>query len=140
MSRVLRAWSAMHGNNAPIHKYKIGDRDFDLNIEGVAHYGLIPDWLQDLRNIGMSEQELAALFMGAEDYIEMWERTVSRTDPSWSAPDSAHASDPLRARQDLALAAVANLPHSEPCHCSDPRTDRCGPNSVISGCRIPGKK
>ncbi len=46
---------------------------FDINFTGLAHYGLIPDFLQDGRNVGLSEQELASLFHSANDYIRMWE-------------------------------------------------------------------
>jgi len=29
-----------------------GTRTFDLNTDGVAQYGLYPDWIQDLRQVG----------------------------------------------------------------------------------------
>lgn len=54
------------------------DRDFDVNLEGMAHYGLLPDFLQDAKNVGLDAQRMAPLFMGAEDYIEMWERAETR--------------------------------------------------------------
>jgi len=38
----------------------------------------MPDWLQDVKNVGIDEQRMAPLFMGAEDYIEMWERASER--------------------------------------------------------------
>lgn len=62
----------LDGNGRPI------ERDFDVNLEGLAHYGLLPDWLQDNRNVGLDEQHMAPLFMGAEDYVEMWERAERR--------------------------------------------------------------
>lgn len=49
-------------------------RAFDLNTDGVAHYGLLPDFLQDMRNVGVTPEELAVLFRGVEDYVRMWER------------------------------------------------------------------
>jgi microsomal dipeptidase-like Zn-dependent dipeptidase len=84
---VVEAWRNMQGTNRPIHKYVMHgkdfwgrpiDRDFDVNLEGMAHYGLLPDFLQDVKNVGMDEEHLARLFMGAEDYIEMWERAERR--------------------------------------------------------------
>lgn len=87
VKRVVDAWMNMQGNNAPIHKYvSVGvddsgrtiNRDFDVNVEGMAHYGLLPDWLQDVKNVGVDEQRMAPLFMGAEDYVEMWERASAR--------------------------------------------------------------
>jgi hypothetical protein len=51
-----------------------GRRDYDVNIDGMAHYGLLPDLLQDLRNVGVQLQDMAALYRSAEDYIRVWER------------------------------------------------------------------
>lgn len=48
-------------------------RTWDINTDGVAQYGLYPDWIEDLRKIagdGIVE-DLAA---GAENYVDMWER------------------------------------------------------------------
>jgi hypothetical protein len=53
-------------------------RDFDVNLEGLAHYGLLPDWLQDVKNVDVSARELMPLFTGAEDYIEMWHKAEVR--------------------------------------------------------------
>jgi len=55
-------------------------RDFDFNLEGLAHYGMLPDFLQDVRNVGVNAQTLQPLLMGAEDYIQMWERAEERAE------------------------------------------------------------
>jgi hypothetical protein len=73
--------TAMDGPNAPLTRSVAGRRDFDLNVDGVAHYGMLPDFLQDLRNLGLTEDDLAPLFRSAEDYIELWERCLSRPAP-----------------------------------------------------------
>jgi microsomal dipeptidase-like Zn-dependent dipeptidase len=52
---------------------KTESRTWDYNREGVAHYGLIPDYFQDVRNLG-GDQEVEALFRGAEGFARMWER------------------------------------------------------------------
>ena len=57
-----------------------GNREFDFNLDGLAHYGLIPDMLQDVSNQLRAQQtgkvrDLRALFRGANDYILMWEKT-----------------------------------------------------------------
>lgn len=49
-----------------------GDRAFDINTDGVANYGLWPDWIEGLRRAG-HENRLRALFHSAEDYLKMWE-------------------------------------------------------------------
>jgi hypothetical protein len=40
----------------------------------MAHYGMLPDLLQDVRNIGLTAQDLAPLFRSAYDYIQMWDK------------------------------------------------------------------
>ena len=47
---------------------------WDYNTDGVAHVGLLPDFIQDLRTIGMTDAQLQPLFRSAEAYIQMWER------------------------------------------------------------------
>ncbi|MCW2998663.1 MAG: hypothetical protein JWN65_2212 [Solirubrobacterales bacterium] len=56
-------------------RQKTGVRTFDINTDGVAHYGLYPDWLQDLRNIG-GRQIIDDMARGSEAYLQMWERAV----------------------------------------------------------------
>jgi hypothetical protein len=64
------------GDNRPLTAYRMGKRPpFDFNIDGLAHYGLVPDMLQDLKNLGMTTADFEALFSSAESYIEMWEKT-----------------------------------------------------------------
>ena len=73
IKEIWDKWQEMTGDNPPIVRCKAGARrDFDLNLEGMAHYGLLPDFLQDLRNIGLTPEDLAPLFRSAYDYIEMW--------------------------------------------------------------------
>lgn len=55
-----------------------GVRDFDLNLDGMAHYGLLPDFVQDLKNVGATDAELSTLFGGAEAFIRTWERAEAR--------------------------------------------------------------
>lgn len=70
--------SAPPGTADPLERYRTEagpkGRDFDVNVEGVAHYGLLPDFLQDLVHIGVTPDELAPLFHGVEDYLQMWEQ------------------------------------------------------------------
>jgi microsomal dipeptidase-like Zn-dependent dipeptidase len=61
---------------APMGQSVAGNRTFDFNLEGLAHYGLLPDFIQDLQNIGLTTQDLEPLFRSAEGYIQMWERAV----------------------------------------------------------------
>jgi len=56
-----------------ISKEVSGERTYDINVDGVAHYGLYPDWIEDLRRQGGSDiaDDMAR---GSEAYLQMWER------------------------------------------------------------------
>lgn len=54
-----------------------GTRVFDLNVDGMAHYGLLPDLLQDLHNVGVPVDALGPLFASAEGYVGAWERALA---------------------------------------------------------------
>jgi microsomal dipeptidase-like Zn-dependent dipeptidase len=72
-------WQEMSGNNRPLERSFAGERrDFDINIDGMAHYGMLPDLLQDVHNIGLSAEDLAPLFRSAYDYIQMWSKCERR--------------------------------------------------------------
>jgi hypothetical protein len=93
MPQVLWAWRRFQemskGGNpgAPLERCQGpecgGNREFDFNLDGLAHYGLIPDMLQDVSNQLRAQQtgkvrDLRALFRGANDYILMWEKTWAK--------------------------------------------------------------
>ena len=50
-----------------------GQRVYDINKDGVAHYGLYPDWVEDVRHIA-GQAIVDDLGRGAEAYLQMWER------------------------------------------------------------------
>ncbi len=67
-------WEKMQGDNPPMERSLAGaTRDFDINLDGMAHYGLLPDLLQDMVNTGLTPQDLVPLFRSAYDYVEMWD-------------------------------------------------------------------
>jgi hypothetical protein len=71
---IYRSWKAMTGNNEPLRRHIVGVRDWDVNLDGVAHYGMLPDFLQDVKNIGVKPSQLSVLFNSANDYIKTWEK------------------------------------------------------------------
>ena len=76
---IWAQWERMNGDNRPLTRSKAGPRrDFDYNVDGMAHYGMFPDFLQDLRNAGLTAEDLAPLFRSAHDYVEMWDRCNHR--------------------------------------------------------------
>lgn len=50
-----------------------GERVYDINEDGVAHYGLYPDWIEDLRKQA-GDDIVKDLARGSESYLQMWER------------------------------------------------------------------
>ncbi len=56
-----------------------GERVYDINADGVAQYGLYPDWIEDIEHVADSESgdgdALATdMARGAEAYLQTWER------------------------------------------------------------------
>jgi microsomal dipeptidase-like Zn-dependent dipeptidase len=58
-----------------------GQRTYDVNVDGVAHYGLYPDWMEQLR-LFAGEPIADDLMSGAEAYLQTWERAVGVPGPS----------------------------------------------------------
>jgi microsomal dipeptidase-like Zn-dependent dipeptidase len=59
-----------------MHQQQSGTRTYDVNVDGVAHYGLFPDYIEDLRMIA-GDQIVDDLANGAEAYLQMWERALA---------------------------------------------------------------
>ncbi len=79
MEAIWAKWQQMKGSNRPLVRSTAGPlRDFDINLDGMAHYGMLPDLLQDMKNSGLSAQDLAPLFRSAYDYIQMWDKCERR--------------------------------------------------------------
>lgn len=59
-----------------VDRGRTGERVFDVNVDGNAHYGLIPDWIESLRIAAGEDGDLIVdeLSRGAEAYLQMWER------------------------------------------------------------------
>lgn len=84
--KALRVWCLYQeidgGDNIPLHRSVLAGRDFDVNVDGVAHYGLMPDFVQDMANVlrayDAHPNTLAPLMQSAEHLIQMWERTEAR--------------------------------------------------------------
>ncbi|MGX1544095.1 galactose-binding domain-containing protein [Streptomyces adustus] len=82
-------WPAPRGADAPnkvtypfrsvdggsvIDRQTTGQRTWDLNTDGAAHYGLVPDWIEDIRLVG-GQDVVDDLFRGAESYLDTWGAT-----------------------------------------------------------------
>jgi hypothetical protein len=82
-----------------INKQVSGQRTYDINVDGVAHYGLYPDWIEDLRKLG-GQDIIDDMSRGAEAYLQMWERAEGITNDACREPEAA--------KLDTAVLGVAN--------------------------------
>ena len=57
-----------------------GNRTYDFGLEGMAHIGLIPEYIEDVRLDGATDDDLEPLFRSAEGYIQTWEKAVARSE------------------------------------------------------------
>ena len=59
---VYDLWQAKDGDNEPLRRMVTGTRHWDFNLDGLGNYGLLPDFLQDLRNVGINASQMNVLF------------------------------------------------------------------------------
>ncbi|MFD7710567.1 membrane dipeptidase [Streptomyces sp. NPDC059786] len=62
----------------PVHRSTIGEVTFDINHDGVAHVGMLPDFLAALDAAGLSAAEMAPLMRSAAGYVELWDKAERR--------------------------------------------------------------
>lgn len=77
-----------------IDKQTTGERTWDFNTDGAAHYGVVPDWIEDIRIVG-GQKVVDDLFAGAESYLRTWgnaEKHQSGTNLASGAAASASTS------------------------------------------------
>lgn len=61
----------------PLERLVSGDRTFDINVDGLAHVGLLPDLLAELRVLGATDVDLAPVMRSAQGYLDVWRRCRS---------------------------------------------------------------
>lgn len=77
--RVTYPFTSFDGGST-LTRQTTGQRTWDYNTDGVAHYGQVPDWVEDLRLSGGAGL-IADLARGAESYTDTFGATQS-----WSPP------------------------------------------------------
>lgn len=65
-----------------IDRSVVGRKTFNINNDGLAHVGMLPDLIADFQQMGLSENDLAPLLSSAEGYIRMWEKIERKKEPS----------------------------------------------------------
>jgi len=81
-----RADVARHPLQYPFRSYdgrvrfvreRSGEIVYDLNTDGVAHYGLLADLVADIQQGNGNVHALPPLFRSAEAYLETWQRAAA---------------------------------------------------------------
>ncbi len=74
----LQYSGTMYRTQVPFGRSRAGAREFDFNTDGLAHIGLLPDFILDLVHLGMTDAQLDPLFSSAEAFLRMWESCEAR--------------------------------------------------------------
>ena len=89
-----------------------GKKVFDYNVDGLAHIGLLPDFVEDLRQVGLTlpgpqgtYHEM--LLNSAEEYIRVWERATGATSPPLAEVCAEAAAEGLSVKAIVSPAANA---------------------------------
>jgi hypothetical protein len=80
-----------------VNRQVSGQRVYDINNDGVAHYGLYIDWLQDLKMLAGSAI-LKDMSRGPEAYLQMWERAFGIRANACTTPSSRLSPAAIRSR------------------------------------------
>ncbi len=68
------------GTNKPLIPSSTLGKTWDYNIDGMAHYGMMVDFFQDLKNVGMKPKDMSVIFNSAENFAKMWERCLKQSE------------------------------------------------------------
>lgn len=70
---VVYPFTSFDGGSV-LDRQRTGQREWDVNTDGVAHYGQIPDWIEDMGHVAGADKAalIADLSRGAESYLQMW--------------------------------------------------------------------
>jgi len=96
----------MYRTEAPFVRSRIGSREFDFNTDGLAHVGMLPDFIRDLVHVGLTDAQMEPLFSSAEAFLRMWEACESRA-------EALAAGEPLPESSGLGLAEGSVRPWGE---------------------------
>ena len=106
-----------------VDRQRSGQRVYDINVDGMAHYGLFPDWVEDLRLLA-GQEVVDDLGRGAEAYLQMWERAVGV--PATRCERGGHAPPG-------AASAACGCGRARPRCCAAPASRAGGPAGPGSG-------
>ena len=85
-ARPLRYPFKSYDGQVTFERQVSGERVFDINVDGVAHYGLYPDLIADMRQQPGGEEAMTYLFRSAEAYLQFWENAQAKRLATGRAP------------------------------------------------------
>ncbi len=68
---------SVKGGPASLDMSIAGERRFNINTDGVAHVGMLPDFIEELKEEGVRPRDLEPLYDSAAGYVGLWERIES---------------------------------------------------------------
>ncbi|HAM72394.1 MAG TPA: hypothetical protein DCM86_12200, partial [Verrucomicrobiales bacterium] len=78
--KVWEDYEKVYGQNTPMKRAETDLVQWDYNWDGLAHYGLLPDFFQDLSNVGLKPEDMSPLFNSSEGVARMWTRCLDAAD------------------------------------------------------------
>ncbi len=69
---------SVKGSPTQLDRSVVGNKHFDINLDGLAHVGMLPDFIEDLKQQGLRPEDLEPLFRSAEAYVKIWEEIDKR--------------------------------------------------------------
>ncbi len=79
-NKVTYPYTAIDGSTV-MDRQVTGQRTWDLNTDGAAHYGLVPDMIEQLKKAGGGQALVDDLMAGSQDYLDTWAATKAYTKP-----------------------------------------------------------
>lgn len=70
--------AATKTDGSTMNEYTFGNRSFDFNTDGAAHIGMMPDFFEDLRQLGLKHSALEPVYRSADYFTTMWAATINR--------------------------------------------------------------
>jgi len=62
----------------PLTQATMGKKIWDFNTDGMAHYGLLPDYIESCKKVGMTKEEQDGFYSAANRFLNMWEKCETR--------------------------------------------------------------
>jgi microsomal dipeptidase-like Zn-dependent dipeptidase len=71
----------------------IGQKTYDISVEGVAHVGMLPDAIAEFQAMGLTGDDLAPLLASADGYATLWDKAFNIAAPNKRIPDGTLLQD-----------------------------------------------